>query len=233
MLLRWFDKYNEGRPERVGPFNFLLSFQAQPDLDPAMEDQTSTAKPKRRRRTSGIWTPKPVAPYDKDNTKAAALCFDRETRKPVPIDRPKSYTEALAQYHLHPEMKFLNGDYIDRGATQRRHVRAIGIRFIGKEANHWEEQFFLGHSEDAQIEYGQDPNSAELFREELRRAASVHHMRRISVVSGITRNSLSLIARGQITVTPIIVERLIRAITKLDQVASDQAEFERTVRKGF
>jgi len=96
-----------------------------------------------------------------------------------------------------------------------------------------EEQFFLGLSEDAQIEYGQDPNSAELFREELRRAASVHHMRRISVVSGITRNSLSLIARGQITVTPIIVERLIRAITKLDQVASDQAEFERTVRKGL
>jgi hypothetical protein len=233
MLLRWFDKYNEGRPERVGPFNFLLSFQAQPDLDPAMEDQTSTAKPKRRRRTSGIWTPKPVAPYDKDNTKAAALCFDREIGKPVPIDGLKSYVKALAQYHLHPEMKFLNGDYLDRGATRRRHVRAIGIRLIGKEANHWEEQFFLGLSEVAQIDYGQDPNSAELFRQELRRAASVHRIRRLSEVSGIARNSLSLIAKGQIAVTPIIVEKLIRAMTTLDQVASDQAEFERTVREGF
>jgi hypothetical protein len=76
--------------------------------------------------------------------------------------------------------------------------------------------FFLGLSEDAQIEYGQDPNSAELFREELRRAASVHRMRRISEVSGIARNSLGLIARGQIAVTPVIVERLIQAMTTLD-----------------
>jgi hypothetical protein len=121
-------------------------------------------------------------------------------------------------------MKFLNGDYLDRGATQRRHVRAIGIRFIGKEANHWEEQFFLGLSEDAQIDYGQDPNSTELFREELRRAASVHHMRRIWEVSGIARNTLNLFAKGQIMATPIIIERLIRTITTLDQVANEQAE---------
>jgi len=73
--------------------------------------------------------------------------------------------------------------------------------------------------------------SAGLFREELRRAASVHHMRRISEVSGIARNSLSLIAKGQIAAKPIIVERLIRAITTLDEVASDQAEFERTARE--
>ena len=92
-------------------------------------------------------------------------------------------------------------------------------------------QFFLGLSEDAQIDYGQDPNSAKLFREELRRAASVHHMRRISEVSGIARNSLSLIAKGKIAVTPIIVEKVIRAITTLDQVASDQAEFERKARE--
>jgi hypothetical protein len=192
-----------------------------------------TAKPKRRRCTSGIWKPKPVAPYDKDNKKAAALCFDREIGNPVPIDRLKSYAEALAQYHLHPETKFLNGDYLDRGLTQRRHVRAIGIRLIGKEANHWEEQFFLGLSENAQIDYGQDPNSAELFREELRRTAFIHHMRRISEVSGIARNTLSLIARGQIVVTPVIIEKLIRAMTTLDEVASDQAEFEQTIRDGL
>jgi plasmid maintenance system antidote protein VapI len=112
-------------------------------------------------------------------------------------------------------------------------VRAIGIRLIGKEANHWEEQFFLGLSEDAQIDYGQDPNSAELFGEELRRAASVHSLRRISEVSGIARNSLSLIAKGQIAITPVLVERLIRAMTTLDQVASEQAEFEQKVRDGL
>jgi len=34
-------------------------------------------------------------------------------------------------------------------------------------------------------------------------------------------------------VTPIMVLRLIRTITALDQVASDQAEFERTFREGL
>ena len=87
----------------------------------------------------------------------------------------------------------------------------------------------VGLSEDAQIDYGQDPNRAELFREELRRAAFVHGMRWISEVSGIARNLLGLIAKGQIAVTPTIVE--IRAMTT--QVASDQDEFERTVREGL
>jgi hypothetical protein len=39
-------------------------------------------------------------------------------------------------------------------------------------------------------------------------------MRRISEVSGIAR-SLNLIARGQIAVTPNIVEKVIRAMTTL------------------
>jgi hypothetical protein len=56
-------------------------------------------------------------------------------------------------------------------------------------------------------------------------------MRRISEVSRIPRNSLSFIGKGQIAVTPIIVERFIRAMTNLNQFASDQTEFERTVRE--
>lgn len=90
---------------------------------------------------------------------------------------------------------------------------------------------FSGSFRGAQIDYGLDPNSAELFRSELHRATSVHGMRRISEVSGIARNSLCLIAKGQIVVTPIIVEKLIRAMTTLGQVASDQAEFEREARE--
>jgi hypothetical protein len=68
-----------------------------------------------------------------------------------------TYREALAQYHLHPESKFLDGDYTDKGATRRRHVRPTGIIYIGKEADRWEEQFFLGADEDAEVSYGADP----------------------------------------------------------------------------
>ena len=65
-----------------------------------------------------------------------------------------TYAEALAQYHLRPEAKFLNGDFCDRGRTERRHVIATQIVHIGKEANKWEERYFLGEDEDAEIEYG-------------------------------------------------------------------------------
>ena len=53
----------------------------------------------------------------------------------IPIRHLKSYSQALAQYHLHPEDKFQNGDFTDRGITRRRHVQVSGIEFIGKESN--------------------------------------------------------------------------------------------------
>ena len=76
-------------------------------------------------------------------------------------DRLKTYAEALSDYHLHPEPKFLNGDYTDRGPTERRHVHVAGVRRIGKEADRWEEQFNLGHDPETQIEYGTDEESAQ------------------------------------------------------------------------
>jgi hypothetical protein len=44
---------------------------------------------------------------------------------------------------LRPEAKFEKGDYLDSGPTRRRHVQVAQINYIGKEANRWEEQFFL------------------------------------------------------------------------------------------
>ena len=77
-------------------------------------------------------------------------------------------------------------------ATQRRHVRAIGIRLSVRRRTNGKNTFFLGLSEDAQVDYGQDPRAQSYFGKKLRLAASVHRMRRISEVSGIVRNSLSL-----------------------------------------
>lgn len=65
-----------------------------------------------------------------------------------------TYAETLAQYHLRPESKFLRAEHIDRGRTERRHVIATQILHIGKEANKWEEQYFLGPDDEAAIEYG-------------------------------------------------------------------------------
>jgi hypothetical protein len=68
---------------------------------------------------------------------------------------------------LPPEAKFENGDHCDSGPTSRRHVQAVQINYIGKEANRWEEQFFLGMDEDAEIEYGADPNFTTALFDEL------------------------------------------------------------------
>jgi hypothetical protein len=84
--------------------------------------------------------------YDKDPGKAVSSCFDRQSGEPVPAEQLKSYEEyeeALAQYYLHPEAKFHNGDYWDHGATRRRHILALATEYIGKEANRWEEQLHL------------------------------------------------------------------------------------------
>ena len=41
----------------------------------------------------------------------------------------------LAQYYISPESKTANGQVLDRGPTERRHVVATGLVLIGKEAN--------------------------------------------------------------------------------------------------
>ena len=166
VLERWFKKYNATRPyeDRVNPFNFMCGFQASPLAATGEETfviddgSKSPWKPKQRPL-------RPIAPYSPTSKEASAHVFDREAGKPIPADRLKTYAQALAQYHLRPEAKFENGDYLDSGPTRRRHVQATQINYIGKEANRWEEQFFLGMDEDAVIEYGADPNMAALFHE--------------------------------------------------------------------
>jgi hypothetical protein len=87
---------------------------------------------------------------------------------------------------------FENGDFCDIGPTRRRHVQATQINYIGKEANRWEEQFFLGMDEDAAIEYGADPNAPALFDELMVVAGKIGKPQLASHI-GISRNSLTKI----------------------------------------
>ena len=141
-LLGWFKQLNSGREygDQVKPFNFLIALQSRRNLTETDSEQW-TPKRGRPRQPSPI---RPVAPFSRNISEAAETAFDRETDKRVEPDSLITYAEALAQYHLRPEAKFLNGDFFDRGRTERRHVVALQILHIGKEANKWEEQYFLG-----------------------------------------------------------------------------------------
>lgn len=149
-LLRWFSMYKRTRPYRdqVKPFGFLFSMMQGFHL--GGERIVGDAKSSRKKPIRL----KPVAPFDSDHAKALASAFDRDTGKAVSASTLKSYAQALAQYHLQPESKFLNADYFDRGTTLRRHVEMSGTQHIGKESHDWERQAVLGLSADTEIEYG-------------------------------------------------------------------------------
>ncbi len=170
-LLRWFDGFNAKRPyrEQVKPFGFLLSLQARRDWTGA----ETIAPQSRRGRPPKVRSHKPVAPFDTDPAKIAATAFDRESGEPIPASALETYAEALAQYHLHPESKFLGGDYCDRGTTLRRHIRVSGICHIGKEANAWERQAMLGIESKARPDYGLADDSVVQLRTELARLAEL------------------------------------------------------------
>lgn len=162
-LLRWFKTFNLGKDysSQVKPFNFLLAMIASPFANAGTT--ISDGSKMRRRKAAPI---RPIAPFGRDLMEAVKLAFDRETGRAVQSDALQSYSEALAQYHIQPEGKFLNGDYLDRGTTRRRHVFMTATKHIGKEANDWERQAFLGLDVDAQPIYGMtaDDSAAVLAR---------------------------------------------------------------------
>jgi hypothetical protein len=151
-LLGWFGCYNEARPayrDQVKPFGFLLSMSAR-----SMSEGERIINGQSAGRRKRPKPPKPIATFERDFAAAVAGAFDRNTGESVPGSLMKSYAEALAQYHIQPEAKFLNADYLDRGTTRRRHARMILARHIGKESNDWERQAVLGLNADSHIDYG-------------------------------------------------------------------------------
>ena len=212
-LLRWFKTYNQNRSYRdqVKPFNFLLAFQASPTLSVVDESYGIDAQLKKGPRPKICSTPKPIAPYSTDIKRAAQNCFDRETGKPISSKCLKTYREALAQYHLSPESKFLNGDYLDQGPTIRRHVEATAVHHIGKEANRWEEQFYLGFDEEEQIEYGVAPEESKKAFEALKTNIQKAGQREIARESGISRRTLSRLMQDK-NMRKEIIARIVTAL---------------------
>jgi hypothetical protein len=137
-LLKWLETWNSNRRygQQIRPFGFLLAYSARSGLF-ATEDlvESLVEGALQRGRPRKVETPKPIAPFNSDPAKALYAVFDRETGDRVEPEQLKTYAESLGQYHLSPESKFENGRHWDRGRTHRRHVDAIAITLIGKEAN--------------------------------------------------------------------------------------------------
>ncbi len=207
-LLAWFRRFNRNKPYRqqVRPFGFLLAFQASRLMETAaagsgpaaperMHDHTQREKPLAPHARAQL--PKVVAPYDPDLANAARRSFNRETGAPVPRRQLKTYRQSLVRYHLHPEAKFHHGAFTDRGRTERRHLRAISIALIGKEANRWEEQFFLGLDPEAKNEYGLATADRERLRDTIREAIKAIGMGKFATITKWSRRHLCDILTGR------------------------------------
>lgn len=213
-LLHWFDPFNKGKTyaEQVKAFNFMLAYQisrtaynaaiALGEIDP---------------NDYGDGQPAVVAPYDSDFQAAVACAFDRRTGQTVPKSILSSYkdSDVLAGYHLHSESKFANGELYDRGVTQRFHIEVIGIEYIGKEANRFEEQFFLGEMPEAQIEYGLHPEGHRRLIAALTEAARIFGTERLANEANVSRQQLHAILHCGALPKRATVVRLCRALRML------------------
>lgn len=225
-LLRWFKTYNRGKPyrEQVRPFGFMLAFQAGRVLDatgtalsitPTQAGKSGRPASPLPKAAKANDAPRAVAAFDRDHARAARRCFDRDTGNPVSSKALKTYTKALVRYHLHPEAKFLGGDYTNRGLTRRRHIKVTEIQRIGKEANRWEEQFHLGADPEAQAEYGLSPEEREQAIALVREVVERFGQRKLAKAARISRNTLAAVVNGTATLPPQATARLRQVITKL------------------
>lgn len=134
-LLNWVARWNDDKPYegQIRPFGFLLAFMPRKGVfglsNPTAINKSTRGRPPKTDKFA------PIAPYDTDSGRALSNVFDRLTGKSVRPEELKTYAEVLAQYHISSEDKFANGQFIDRGRTERRHVIATGFIWIGKEAN--------------------------------------------------------------------------------------------------
>lgn len=178
----------------------------------------------------GLQLPSAVAAYDQDPAIAASRCFDRTTGKPVRQEALKTYLQALAQYHLHPEAKFANADYLDRGVTTRRHIVVDVVEHIGKEANRWEEQLYLGEDPEAQIEYGTSPEDLQRLLGSVLRKAQLFGQRQLATAAGLSLSEVSAVLTGQRkNPTHETLAKLYKGLQDLEAARRDQTEHETAV----
>ena len=152
-LLKWFEPWNDGKAyaDQIKPHGFLYTLHRRrlPREDAVPDPLEGLAEDGRIL---------PVAPFEKDLSKAIAQAFDRVTGLAVRACDLETYAEALIDYPYRPEAKFGNGEAFDTGRTERLYVHGRELRFIGKEADRWEEEYFLGlRRGELAIEYGGDP----------------------------------------------------------------------------
>lgn len=110
------------------------------------------------------------------------------------------------------------------GATQRRHIKASGVLFIGKEANRWEEQLYLGEDPVAQIVYGQPEQDVRRQLLCVQEAIGRYGVRRLARETGLSLELLSGILGGTKRLTARSARCLSEALGRLEDSESMESD---------
>jgi hypothetical protein len=192
---------NEGKsyPDKIKPFNFLLTCHVRPLGHPP------GVKPERFHL---------ISPYETDSRQwlkknwidqysgkeyritTAGAHGDRQTA------RVKTYGDVLTEYEYHPESKCADADgntcsKQTIGLMQRRHVRIERIKYIGKESNSLEEvESGLIHSE--QSIYTEYPDQRwDEWQTKILPALREASLARLVELSGLSRSTVIEIRAGR------------------------------------
>jgi len=221
--LKWFSKFNDDLPwsEQVRPCNFLLTFQAK-----KLERLATTDHEAASWLHNGHRPPKPAGPYENDPEKSASQAFDRLTGQSLPVSFLKTYADVLRDYHLHAETKFHGGFDNQRGKLQRRHINAVAVRHIGKEAHNWQEHTLTGDGSDIAVGRGNRVINAVQTRDDIRSARQRFGVRKLCRAAGVGDSLLKAACDGNPSVEADTLVRLLRAghLLGLEQNRSQEAQ---------
>lgn len=96
--------------------------------------------------------------------------------------------------------------------TERRHIQAVSIERIGKEANRWEEQLHLGSDPKAQLIYGHDDESRERAIAFIRTVADRVGRRALAEAARVSVRETAAILQGEHQPTARTMAKLARAV---------------------
>lgn len=104
---------------------------------------------------------------------------------------------------------------------------ASAVECIGKEANRWGEQAYLGQDEAAQIVYGVGEDAAQSAVAPLRAEVRRYSVRKLARTAGIDARSVTRFRSGLVTPRPVTLGRLKQGLERLRDLGladRDQSE---------
>ena len=100
--------------------------------------------------------------------------------------------------------------------SRQRPSHATAVVYIGKEANRWEEQSYVGYDAEAEITYGMAPQDRRRLLRSVKEAADTHSQRALAKTAQISLQQVSAILTGVASPTDKTLANLMEATAALD-----------------